>query len=216
MSAQEKRIAELVTDEELADVPPDQRESLAVVLADIRQSKTLPTARYILDVRFYGYKDETSLVRGQLEILERNQTGNLEMLVYICPGYRILKNGCHGPIPPNTQSFKSVCPRCLTAWYRKDLRDLVQANLTPQNWAILLQSWVWRLGMLCDVRFTHVVGDIRERVAREKDKYREGEAVDQLLADTFKSGKAYRMVRIAKDVAEGKSLEKTLRSFIKS
>ena len=98
----------------------------------------------------------------------------------------------------------------------ENLRDLVQANLTPQNWAILLQSWVWRLGMLCDVRFTHVVGDIRERVAREKDKYREGEAVDQLLADTFKSGKAYRMVRIAKDVAEGKSLEKTLRSFIKS
>jgi hypothetical protein len=133
--------------------------------------------------------------------------------VHFCPGKKLKFNDCTGFIPNHAQGYGFlVCPTCQHVWQEHEVDDLVQYNLTTQNWAIAILKFFTRLGHNADLYLKHPLHDLRKASDLEQKKQWMGEKLSVVRTQRVKVN--YTLARIIQDTSAGKDLLSCIYGFL--
>lgn len=161
------------------------------------------------------------LWKGQVGFLtsgRQHSTGGNQVVLYMCPGWEILKNGCSSLLPPEgNKGGTSVCPACGNTWDGEQVWQYCQGVLTPKQWAKrLTHHYQKRLANSADIEvYWHPdPRGLRTATAREQEKVHNGD----LLAKVEQADRVrvYPYEDILKDLAAGSLLVDRIYAFLKS
>lgn len=148
---------------------------------------------------------------------EHSHGGN-QVVLYMCPGWELLKNGCSSLLPPEgNKGGTSVCPVCGNVWEGEQVWQYCQGVLTPKQWAKRITHHVQkRLKGSADIEvFCHLQKrGLREATLLEQQKTHNGDLLAKVEQQDF--ARIYTHEDITKDLLAGSLLVDRVYAFLKS
>lgn len=200
------------------EVPVEDREALARRIAKLRDLLKEPEiqARYKIELRFGKKRSIHSLTPGMVSFWHSGTKfhGGGDDKMYLCPGERLVKNGCERPLPDVSVAMGHVvCPYCGNIWKGEQVIGELAYNLPMQRWAAVLYNLYVRCDHNADLVLKHTGDDIRS-VALQKASAKRAAQLDVMRGKRARALHVYPLRNIIKDTSAGSDLYKRIYAFL--
>jgi hypothetical protein len=148
---------------------------------------------------------------------EHSHGGN-QVVLYMCPGWELRKNGCSSLLPPEgNKGGTCVCPACGNVWKGEEVWQYCQGRLTPKQWAKRIAHHLQkRLSGSADIEvYCHIqTKGLHEATVLEQQKVYNGDLLAKVEGQDF--SRVYRHEDITRDLLAGSLLVDRVYAFLKS
>lgn len=168
--------------------------------------------KYKIEV-FFGKKRSTwKPFSGVITMFESGNKmhGGGDTLVHICPNKE-----CDA-IMLDAANIRGLyhCIKCNMRWPMESVYDTIGANLSAQNWAVLILKWYAKLQHDADIYLKYAPDDIRSLAKLEQERQRHGELLAKAEANTLRATGMYPLERIIADTSGGADLLTKFKAFL--
>jgi hypothetical protein len=200
------------------EVPIEDLETLHKKIAILKKAleDKEPRAKYKIELRFGKARSIHGLTPGMVSFWHSGTKfhGGGDEKMYLCPGQRLLKNGCERPLPQVSIAMGHLtCPYCGNIWRGEQGIGEIACNLYMQRWAVVMLNMFVKCEHNADLVLKFTADDIRSVTMQQASAKRERQ-LDTLRGKRARALHVYPLKNIIKDTSAGSDLYKRIYAFL--